>query len=261
KFHPLADIFPLMEGEEFDALVADIKAHGLFLPIELYDGMILDGRNRYRALRVLGWAPEAIISYHGLTAGPEGTAADLLVDDPATNVNRKNIPRRHLTAEQKRELIAKLIKAQPEKSNRQIASQAKVDHKTVAVVRHEKEATGEIPQLEKHVGADGKARKKRDRQEREGRASKPHRDADAPLKAQENSDRASDSSVADPETIRENLLSFIRSQLGGAEGCRKVIKVSRLEDAARDELDIVIERLGRKWKVVRSTLDAPRRRT
>jgi hypothetical protein len=72
-----------------------------------------------------------------------------------------NIHRRHLSVAEKRELVAKLLKAAPAKSNRAIAEAVKVDHKTVAAVRTEKVATGEIPQLTKTVGKDGKTRKAR----------------------------------------------------------------------------------------------------
>ena len=78
---------------------------------------------------------------------------------PLAFVISKNIQRRHLTADQKRELLAMLIKSDPSKSNRQIATEAKVDDKTVAAVRGELEATAEIPQLETTTGKDGKKRR------------------------------------------------------------------------------------------------------
>src|SRR5262249_48331951 len=52
------------------------------------------------------------------------------VTDPVAYVISANIKRRHLTTEQKRELIAKLIKAQPEKSSRQVAKVVGVSHTT-----------------------------------------------------------------------------------------------------------------------------------
>ena len=49
KSSKLADIFPMMGGEEYDRLVDDIRDNGLLDPIITYQGNIIDGRNRYRA--------------------------------------------------------------------------------------------------------------------------------------------------------------------------------------------------------------------
>ncbi len=57
EFHEYADIFPLLEGQEFDELKQSIAAGGQREPIRLYNGKILDGRNRYRACNALGVKP------------------------------------------------------------------------------------------------------------------------------------------------------------------------------------------------------------
>ena len=164
KFHPLADMFPLMEGQEFAALVADIKANGLNEDIITYQGMILDGRNRYRACLAAGWHPVTIAEH--FVVGAPMLNADRWIDDPAAYVISANIRRRHLTPAQKQKVLAKLVAAQPEKSDRELAKQAGVSHPTIAKARRAAEATGKALPVDKRVGADGKARKQPARKKR-----------------------------------------------------------------------------------------------
>lgn len=49
--HPESEVYPEMAKAEFDLLVTSMRKHGFdeAFPIMLYDGMIVDGWNRYRA--------------------------------------------------------------------------------------------------------------------------------------------------------------------------------------------------------------------
>jgi hypothetical protein len=43
---PIADVWPMMEADKLQELADDIKKNGELVPVWLYEGMILDGRNR-----------------------------------------------------------------------------------------------------------------------------------------------------------------------------------------------------------------------
>jgi len=145
--HPFSKLFPPISEEDFGKLAADIKLNGLHQPIVRYQGKILDGNNRYRACELVKIAPKF---------------ADFNGDDAQARnyVISANIHRRHLSPDQRRGIIAALLKADPSQSNRQIGEQTKTSHHTVEAVRTEMEATGQIAQLDKTTGADGKTRKR-----------------------------------------------------------------------------------------------------
>ena len=93
NFHPIAELFPLMQGGAFEELAADICAHGLQEAIWLYEGQILDGRNRWRACQV---------------AGVEPVFKDYTGTDPLGFVVSLNLKRRHLTESQRAMVGARL---------------------------------------------------------------------------------------------------------------------------------------------------------
>jgi len=93
EFHPLANIFPLIEGQAYQELMADVLKHGIREPIWVYEGKILDGRNRYRAAQAMG-VECPIQEYDG--------------DDATGFVISLNLHRRHLSESQRGVVAAKL---------------------------------------------------------------------------------------------------------------------------------------------------------
>jgi hypothetical protein len=162
KVHPAADLFPMMTSDELRALGEDIRKNGLGVPLILWEAeknaplVLLDGRNRLDAMEAVGLP---VLDQEGGWLDCRIRCDRVRGGDPYKFVLCFNEYRRHLTPELRREIIAKVLKAQPSKSNRTIAKQTKTDDKTVGSVRRELERRAEIP----HVSTvdDAKGRKQR----------------------------------------------------------------------------------------------------
>ena len=85
--HPAATLFPMMQGIEFGMLVEDIDANGLREPIVVFQGLVLDGRNRLKACEVAGVEPR-FVEWDG-------------VGSPLAFVLSRNLHRRHLNESQR----------------------------------------------------------------------------------------------------------------------------------------------------------------
>src|ERR1700738_1118194 len=157
QVHPAAEMFPLLSETDPAALkelAEDIRQHGQREPgsyIKDSDGnrVLLDGRNRLDALEMLGRKID-------VNDSSMFEQRSLSINAQAFIIS-KNIHRRHLTPEKKRDLIGLLLKTNPEKSDRQIATVTKADHKTVGAVRADLEGRGEIPHVEARTDTKGRA--------------------------------------------------------------------------------------------------------
>jgi protein gp37/ParB-like chromosome segregation protein Spo0J len=85
--HQAADLFPMVEGDEFRELCGDIKERGLAQPITVdRDGLLLDGRNRLMAC---------------YETNQEVIVEEYLGSDPVQFSLSANLHRRHLNAGQR----------------------------------------------------------------------------------------------------------------------------------------------------------------
>jgi N6-adenosine-specific RNA methylase IME4 len=142
KFHPVADIFPLMQGEEFDDFVESIRTNGLLNPIRLHpdDGSIVDGRNRERGCAKAGVEPR----YE--TWNGKGSLVAFVV--------AQNRDRRHLSATDKALLGKKLLPLLAEEAKKRQREHGKtapgkksLTQKVGEVKKHEGEAVAEAAKL------------------------------------------------------------------------------------------------------------------
>jgi hypothetical protein len=139
-----------IDKHDRDLLKKDIETNGLREPVKAYikdrKFFILTGFNRLEILRELNYKsiPVEVVTI------PEEKRKQLAIDD--------NLNRRHFTQEQKEQLINLFLITSPELSNRAIADKTKTSHNTVKKKKDILIATGQIDQLKKTIGKDGKSR-------------------------------------------------------------------------------------------------------
>lgn len=110
-YHEVANIFPLLNGQEYEDLKADIAANGLLEPIWLHqDGRIIDGRNRHRACIDTGTPPQ-FRTWNG-----RGSLVSFVVS--------LNLHRRHLTSSQRGAAAVEVEKALQEEIAKDASARA-----------------------------------------------------------------------------------------------------------------------------------------
>ena len=138
-------LLPGLSPEEYDALRSDISAHGIRVPVDVDEnGQVLDGHHRSLIAAELG------------IDCPRRVLADLTEPEKVAHAIAVNVHRRSLSREQRRELLAASIKAEPEASDREHARRTGSSHPTAADVRRELVESGDVEELSTRTDSAGR---------------------------------------------------------------------------------------------------------
>jgi len=142
--HPAALILPRPNPVDYAELKHSVEKHGLLTPLSTFvdksgEHWLLDGVSR---LQVLVELDRPVLDADGRWAVPTLPYREDEGADPYEIALSLNVMRRHLTSEQKRDVIRALREERPDLSDRAIGRMAGVSPHTVADERRAQESNG-----------------------------------------------------------------------------------------------------------------------
>lgn len=139
ELHDLAKLFPPFTLAEYDELKSDIQKKGVFMPVILLDGKILDGRYRYQICCELGIEPQL------QDFDP--------AKDPLEYVISVNVSRRGLTPAQKACIGLEYLEIEQQRAKERQAEAGRATRHANAskLVKNASQATGRAPTARKIV--------------------------------------------------------------------------------------------------------------
>ena len=190
--HPAAEVFPLIEGDEFDRLVESIRNHGVQNPVVYSGTTLLDGRNRIRAVQKL--------TAEGVNVLLPCTEWDGYCEMSEVEwITAQNLHRRHLTDDARAMIgaqLTKLIKAEAKQAKQD--SQFKSDTgKAAASKKAKPTATADSPSPQK------RDRRKSEQRTTAAQAAKKAKVSTHKMKQAMAVDKAVEAGEIAPEVVQE----------------------------------------------------------
>jgi site-specific DNA-methyltransferase (adenine-specific) len=138
KWHPIARIFPMLGEDELEALADDIATYGQREPIIMFEGMVLDGRNRWVACKLKGLTP--------ITKDFNGNSREALALVWSLNATRRDLkPGQKAAANAEREILDSEYAAEIEAMRKSLPknqhSKKKVPEQIIVPAKKQERAT------------------------------------------------------------------------------------------------------------------------